>query len=557
LRLLKKIIADNRGVALVTMMLLLSALTLLAVGAVMVSNLNLQLSSNYYQNSRAFYAAEAGVEKALSDVQTILDGQGRITNEDLATITPPALDDFSFEQFTLVRSDSSYVDTVDSGPYMGMVSLNQPIDITSKVIGPNNSRYHIVVSVEGLQIPIFQFGVFYNDSLEVHNGANMDFFGRVHTNSSLFVGCPNGVFTNFHRNITVAGDLYWFKITGPDYNRQGTIRIKLPGPDSTLVSLTHDTRDYIGNDAGWVDYTNTTFKGRLRTRAHNITPLGMPIPREINPIEIIKRRQAGDGPALRTERLDWKADTRIYSNASLSTIQIMNNAGNPKVLTDPTALTTAYNAFYDDRENKWVDFLVLNVSRLTAADIGNGIVYISIVEQAGRRKGIKLISGATLPGPMTICSDNAVYIKGDYNTVNWRPSAVMADAVNLLSNSWIDANNPQNTNNANAASNTQYFVALIAGDTPTSFTQYNGGLENFPRFLENWSGRTCMIVGSFINLYLSDYATGAWVYGGRVYEAPTRNWQFDVRFLDFNQLPPGTPSVGSVLRIAFRQEFFE
>ena len=148
-----------------------------------------------------------------------------------------------------------------------------------------------------------------------------------------------------------------------------------------------------------MDYTNTTFKGRLRTRAHNITPLGMPIPRDINPIEIIKRRQAGDGPALRTERLDWKADTRIYSNASLSTIQIMNNAGNPKVLTDPTAITTANNAFYDDREQKWVDLLVVKVSKLTAADIGNGIVYISIEEEAGRRKGIKLDSCATLPGP--------------------------------------------------------------------------------------------------------------------------------------------------------------
>ena len=35
------------------------------------------------------------------------------------------------------------------------------------------------------------------------------------------------------------------------------------------------------------------------------------------------------------------------------------------------------------------------------------------------------------------------------------------------------------------------------------------------------------------------------------------NWAFDVRFLDFDQLPPGTPAVGMVLRIAFRQEFFE
>ncbi len=551
MKLLRKITRCERGVALVTMLLLLSALTVLAVGAVMVSSIDLQLASNYYQNSRAFYAAEAGIEKALSDIQSMLDGQGIVNDEDLATILPPDLEHFTFEEFTILRSDSNFVDTIDTGPYMGMVSLNQPINITSKVVGPGNSRYHIVVAVEGLQIPIFQFGVFYDDSLEIHNGPPMDFIGRVHTNSSLFLG--TNAITRFFRSITIAGDLYRFRIWNHE-TFTGTIQIQDPG--GSFVDLDYDSENYAGNDEGWVTRTNADFGGRLRTRAHNITPLGMPIPRTIDPIEIVKRRNAGDGSSLKLERLDWKADTRIYANSNLTSVSIMNNTGNPKVFSDPSALSSSYHAFYDDREGEWTDLLVLDIFKLTAGDLGNGIIYISIDEESGRHKGVKLINGSMLPAPMTVSSDNAVYIQGDYNTINWQPSAVMADAVYLLSNNWSDAANPAPSHTLRSASDTEYHVAILSGDTPNT-SAYNGGLENFPRFLESWSGQTCTIVGSFINLFLSDNAAGQWSYGNPIYTAPARDWWFDLNFLDFDKLPPGTPSVGSVLRIAFRQEFFE
>jgi len=549
----RRITNNERGMALITMLLLLSALSLLAAGAVVVSNINLRIASNYYQNSRAFYAAEAGVEKALSDIQSILDGQGTITDEDLATILPPDLDNFSYDEFTILRSGESFDQTITSGPYLGMVGLYQPIEITSRVVGPGSSRYAIAITVQGIQIPIFQFGVFYNDSLEIHNGPRMDFIGRVHTNSDLFLGTNQS--TWFYRPITIAGDLYRYRI----YNHQifsGDLYILHPviDPDSNWVVLDYDRDDPGYTDEWWVNNTNADFGGRLMTRAHNITPLGMPIPREIQPIQIIKRRDAADGSALKLEKLDWKADLRIYSNADFSDIDIMNNTDMPVALTDPAAVSTSYDAFYDDREKKWVDLMVIDVSLLTAGDIGNGIVYISIEEESLRHKGIKLINCTSLPGPISFCSDNAVYLEGDYNTVNWQPSAVMADAVYLLSNSWLDSQNQKTPTTLQSASSTTYYVAILSGDTPNA-TVYNGGLENFPRFLEAWSGKTCTIFGSFINLFLSDNADGQWSYGGAIYSAPVRDWYFDVRFLNFNQLPPGTPSVGSVLRIAFRQEF--
>jgi hypothetical protein len=73
-------------------------------------------------------------------------------------------------------------------------------------------------------------------------------------------------------------------------------------------------------------------------------------------------------------------------------------------------------------------------------------------------------------------------------------------------------------------------------------------VENFPRFLEKWSGRTLTYNGSMVVMFPSAVATANWRYGGPVYEAPARNWAFDVNFLDPSKLPPGTPAVRAMIR---------
>ena len=83
---------------------------------------------------------------------------------------------------------------------------------------------------------------------------------------------------------------------------------------------------------------------------------------------------------------------------------------------------------------------------------------------------------------------------------------------------------------------------------------YGGGLENFPRFLENWSGVVFRYTGSLVSLFNSRYVDGLWgnTSNGSYYSAPTRQWQFDINFRFPERLPPGTPSVGTVLQTAFR-----
>ena len=51
-------------------------------------------------------------------------------------------------------------------------------------------------------------------------------------------------------------------------------------------------------------------------------------------------------------------------------------------------------------------------------------------------------------------------------------------------------------------------LIIASGDAPTRDNETNGGLPNFARFIENWTGKEAQISGSFIQFKRSAYATG-------------------------------------------------
>ena len=82
--------------------------------------------------------------------------------------------------------------------------------------------------------------------------------------------------------------------------------------------------------------------------------------------------------------------------------------------------------------------------------------------------------------------------------------------------------------------------AIVAGNVPTTSSAYSGGIENFPRLLEDWSSSLYLTIhGSFGLLYDSEQATGVWQNTGNYYNAPSRRWFFDPTLQDKN--PPGFP----------------
>jgi len=189
------------------------------------------------------------------------------------------------------------------------------------------------------------------------------------------------------------------------------------------------------------------------------------------------------------------------------------------------------------------------------------------------RRALRLINGGgdTLPDPgFTVASENPVYVQGDYNASGGfagthSAAAVIADAVMFLSNAWDDdtsfAYHHSLSASGRQASTTYYRMALAAGKGRNfpypSGTGWDfgtdGGVHNFFRYMENWSGQTLNYLGSIVSLYYSRQAVGTYKCCSIVYSPPTRNFTFDTEFLVPSQLPPGTPRFRDINNLSFRQ----
>jgi hypothetical protein len=174
------------------------------------------------------------------------------------------------------------------------------------------------------------------------------------------------------------------------------------------------------------------------------------------------------------------------------------------------------------------------------------------------------IDPALLPKGLTIATNLPAYLMGDYNSTSdttsqsatpWAPALVAADQVMLLSNAWNDALSrwdqaPGAFNRL--ATDTVYNLSLLSGVAGTTTTAWSGGLENLPRFLEQWnySGitRTATVRGSLVAGFFSVYfrnpigpSVPAAVWGPTTYLPPRRDYGFDDHLKLYINQPPGAP----------------
>ena len=95
----------------------------------------------------------------------------------------------------------------------------------------------------------------------------------------------------------------------------------------------------------------------------------------------------------------------------------------------------------------------------------------------------------------------------------------------------------------------------MTGNTETTSSDYNGGFENLPRFLEVWTGTNFTWSGSAVNLWYSQQADGNW--SGTYYSPPIRDWSYDTDLDDPANHPPETPTVRIFQRTGWKQEYVD
>ncbi|MEP6809131.1 MAG: hypothetical protein ABI992_02730 [Chthoniobacterales bacterium] len=410
---------------------------------------------------------------------------------------------------------------------------------------------------------VFNYAIFYVDPLEIHPGAALNVTGWVHTNSDLYTGHN---LLNFSQKATYSGDwaVGFDQGSTTPFRPADTSHIKETptaptGVAPTAESTTHQPSNIDPATFNASDPNNTGYHELIEPPVPSGSPDPFADARYYNQAGVIIEIDANNNITIERGNGDGTA-----------TILTKRSTGNDKLLFDMFNGAITTNApILDNREAASVRLATLDVSRITLSQsnavnkVGwkagaafNGTVYINDKSAAangvGAKRGIRIANGTLIPAKgLTVASPNPVYIQGDFNTglnppsnsgdpsqpqaANYtrQPCSVVADAVNILSNAWNDAN----AGTKPTASPTTINSAIVSGNvTNGSGFVYSGGAENFPRFLENWSGQAITYYGSMVQLYQSQQSIGVW---GKpnVYDAPTRKWFFDTNFK--LNMPPG------------------
>lgn len=529
------------GFIMVIALLLMTGLIFVAGTSAIRSTRQTQVTAVQLDNVRTFYAAEGAVEWGCGELKNLLSGNMDPQQADLDALSPPVLSGYTVDQYSITKVGTLNEEVISSGDYTGLLGYVQRYSVESRVSSDRRSAA-IVREIQHQFIPLFQFGVFYEKDLEIYPGVLMTFVGPIHTNGSLYMGSEAGILCQ--STVTAVGKYWHFRKDNAHVDPPGYVRIK--DQTGNWQDVWRGSYWLDNRQATWAADALALWNGRFRDQSHGLSTLKLPLPPATDQHVIVERGTAGDTQLEIESKYWYKAGIRYVDGA------LTDSAGNP--LTQPGVYTYTANKFYDDRENKWMDVVEINIQAMISGSYvpANGIIYIS--NYMGDAPAVRIVNGGTLPvGGLTIATDLPMYVKGHYNNAAKKGSALLCDAITLLSPNWNDSKSSWSLNDRIPTAMTVN-ACVMTGHVPTdSSSTYSGGLENLFRFLEKWnSGIAVTYRGSIIDLWNSQRATADWSYGS-FYTAPQRNWGFDTDLLQPANWPPGTPKVQTVQRGAWRQ----
>lgn len=182
-----------------TIIALLIMVLLLAFVALAVSRTTTETlaTGNDATESRTFSAAQASLENATREFDQIFERKLTPSAQDIEDVVnaPNAGFDDEFDILPEIEQIST-TSVAPAGSFLqGLTALRDEwrIDTTVK---HKTTGVEVKLSRKFFndRVPIFQFGIFYNDDLEFHPGPRFDFGGRVHSNANLFLAASTGLY---------------------------------------------------------------------------------------------------------------------------------------------------------------------------------------------------------------------------------------------------------------------------------------------------------------------------------------------------------------------------
>jgi hypothetical protein len=541
---------------LMTMIMTGAALAILA-GAMAWSSSSTRLTYRSIQYTRSQAAAEAATEKVISQIsQDFMYGGPNLVANNLNSYrnTVPTPSDSAYWntwQFNDANGNigQTYVQSTPgtnfielAAPYAGLQGYGSTYTVVSHArdtASIQDVTAGVLQQVQLVGIPIFQFGMYSSGDMEISCGEPFDITGHVHSNGTLYVEPDNNL--TFESGVTAVVNIL--------FQREPI-----------------DPRGIVPN--GSVVYVHPEEK------VSPVAALTLPIGTTNSPAairEIIEPPPPGEDPNSPIGRLRYYNQCDLVLSVSDTEITAMSGYFNPIQTSIPTNevafFVTDTSFFWDGREGKTVQPIDINIGNLTSWSLTNShmanlnSIYVmdnrtTLTLPSSNLGAVRVLNGTILPpNGLTVATGRPLYVQGDYNETNsanlgtadtsaTRPASLVADAITFLSKVWVDS--VASPTVVPSAANTTVNAALLTGVVETTSANYSGGMENFPRFLENWgASNTNTYNGSMVKMFPSLYATGAW--GESYYSPPARNWAYDANFNDPTKLPPHTPQLQKVI----------
>ena len=373
---------NEQGSVLAIALITVAILLVIALTALAFSTTEARIAGSDLHRTQTFYASAAAIEKMTNDFSNLFLTKLNPTANDLKNIAdspPDALktEGFSFNQsltedaarLAELRGIQGLPNTVyprvniSDGSYAGLYANVIPYKISSTAtMDSTKAQIKLEREFNNYLVPLFQFGMFSNDDIEIHPGPQLTFNGRVHSNQNIYA-LQNTLFLD---RVTAAGEFVrdawksgkqnngsgannvYVRVNGVDVQStvgNGSVKTGLSvigGPN--FIGATAGQRGFFPGSPNGVANPNweaesvkstllgksNSFGGQVLTRTTGAKEVKLPL--EIggnSAAELIKRALPSDSEILSGSRYHTKAQIRILIDDAAAGSEAANVAGIP------------------------------------------------------------------------------------------------------------------------------------------------------------------------------------------------------------------------------------
>jgi hypothetical protein len=188
---------NQEGTATVIAVMIMSLMTGFVALAVSRTTNETMSMSNDIAETRVFSAAQASLENMTLNADSKFDIKLNLDSSDEAQIRtslPEGFPQYTFNQ-TIQKVRTAEIVDATGETFQGLKQIRDEWELSATVSDPKTSTQSILRRrFFNNRIPLFQFGIFYDDDLEFHPGPRFDFGGRVHANGNLFLQASTGLY---------------------------------------------------------------------------------------------------------------------------------------------------------------------------------------------------------------------------------------------------------------------------------------------------------------------------------------------------------------------------